>query len=109
MIERFRLRAACNAAQTYSMRWRSASLCIPQCSAKAARTRDAEIQSQKKNECRKKKTAGLAPGGLFEKSLDCLARRAAGAGIPLRIGIERRLHHKAAEDRNDAVADHHEH
>src|SRR6266568_2070058 len=55
------------------------------------------------------KTAGLAPGGLPRKSSTSLARRAAGTGIPLRIGIERRLHQEAADDRNDAVADHHEH
>src|SRR5438270_771446 len=39
----------------------------------------------------------------------CLAARTAGAGIPFRMRIERRLHEPAPDDRYDAVRGHHEH
>src|SRR5437667_1688782 len=57
----------------------------------------------------KNKTAGLIARRLRISLYALLAARAAGAGIPLRMRIERRLHDQAADDRDQAVRGHHEH
>src|SRR5437762_10585701 len=71
-------------------------------------TRRINSSSNKKRIPQKQNRRACARRLVWKNSL-CLARRAAGTGIPLRVGIERRLHQEAADDRDDAVADHHEH